>query len=406
MDFMVKTPLFEGGPLTLPYTHIIFRRDRSLTCPFYIPMIFRGLLLIMLLFTYPTSAQDEVDNPLPDDERHDHPWYVFLQDGEDDTSDELIFVDALTGQQTILLVNGERFTLYDGQVMFFDTVYQQVMMANTYGELYPHPFIQLGANHHRVDWLVSDDKSQIAWTLAGRDARDRLTTITTVANIDGTNPRQVLAETDDIGSNLRSVPVSFDDNIKTLYMGTHIDGISEHAVFQQYVSFFSLDMDSGETEMMAGETLNCICGAALQGNKFLRLRLTDDFNAFDLHIHNTKVENSQVLAAIRLSNYETAGDILISPDGSKAIYALGRVTDFGGTNEEIQTVFVLVDLDSLTQEVWTNPISTYLRPVEWTDDNSAIIFTSPDQRGTWKISLSDGRLERIADASYLGTLGE
>ena len=36
---------------------------------------------------------------------------------------------------------------------------------------------------------------------------------------------------------------------------------------------------------------------------------------------------------------------------------------------------------------------------------SAVIFTSRQRDGTWKINLSDGKLDKVANATYLGTLG-
>jgi hypothetical protein len=57
-----------------------------------------------------------------------------------------------------------------------------------------------------------------------------------------------------------------------------------------------------------------------------------------------------------------------------------------------------------TQTALTDPITTFVRPVAWTEDNSAILFTSPTLDGTWKIQLSDGALVKVAEATYLGTI--
>jgi hypothetical protein len=65
-------------------------------------------------------------------------------------------------------------------------------------------------------------------------------------------------------------------------------------------------------------------------------------------------------------------------------------------------VFVLVNLEDMTQTALTEPITTYVQPVAWTEDNSAVIFTSPEQDGTWKVDLSDGTLDRVAEATYVG----
>jgi hypothetical protein len=66
---------------------------------------------------------------------------------------------------------------------------------------------------------------------------------------------------------------------------------------------------------------------------------------------------------------------------------------------------MLVDLEAMTQKPLTDPITTFVEPLMWTEDNSAIIFTSRQRDGTWKINLADGRLDRVADATYMGIVG-
>jgi len=45
-----------------------------------------------------------------------------------------------------------------------------------------------------------------------------------------------------------------------------------------------------------------------------------------------------------------------------------------------------------------------VRPIGWTDHDSAILFTSPTLDGTWKINLADGTLTKVAAATYVGLL--
>jgi hypothetical protein len=67
-------------------------------------------------------------------------------------------------------------------------------------------------------------------------------------------------------------------------------------------------------------------------------------------------------------------------------------------------VFIVVDLIQMTQMALTEPITTFVQPFTWTEDNSAIIFTSRQRSGTWKITLADGTLDKISNATYLGSL--
>jgi len=105
-----------------------------------------------------------------------------------------------------------------------------------------------------------------------------------------------------------------------------------------------------------------------------------------------------------LAGYTQAGDVVISPDGRQAVYALAQVQDFGRADQSVRTVFMLVDMELKTQTPLTQPITTFVEPHSWTEDDTAILLTSRQQDGTWKINLSDGKLTRVADATYLGTV--
>ncbi|MFW5772061.1 MAG: hypothetical protein ACOCZH_01970, partial [Phototrophicaceae bacterium] len=200
-----------------------------------------------------------------------------------------------------------------------------------------------------------------------------------------------------------ALPVAFSEDQSQLYMDYHPDGVSQFIVYDQYASIFSVDLETGETSLMPDEPANCICGAALAKNRFLRMRLTADLEGFDLYVYNIGGTLAHQIDAIRTDRYDTGGDILISPDGRQAVYALTRLD---GTGDDLATrsAVVLVDLEMLTQSVLVDSITTFVRPVEWTEDNSAVIFTSPMQDGTWKINLRDRRLERMASATYIGVL--
>jgi hypothetical protein len=184
------------------------------------------------------------------------------------------------------------------------------------------------------------------------------------------------------------------------------DRVSEFTPFKLYAQLFELDLTTGQITLLPDEQGRCLCGAGLGDEHFLRLRLTEDLQAFDLYIYNLAGEVHDTLPALRLNvDYDTGGDILLSPDGQLAVYALSKVTDFGLSSQSIRTTFVLVDLNMLTQAPLTQPIRTFVIPAAWTEDNSAILLTNPLQNGTWKINLADGGLEKIADATYLGRMG-
>jgi hypothetical protein len=329
-------------------------------------------------------------------------WQVFLQrDVDDNGGDQLTFIDVLTGAETTADVNGERYTLAGNQVIYFDRAANRVRVALPDGTVSDHAFIQPGGDTRRVDWLVAPDNSLMVWTLTG-GTPDALNTVTTLANLDGTNPRQVL--NDGPRNGIRALPVAFSPDKSALYMDFQPDGVGDFTPFPQFAGLFSLDLANGTQSYLLGEP-GCFCGAAIGDGLLLRLAVASDLSGFDLKVVNLGGNVEQTLPAIALENYTQAGDIVIAPDGSKAVYAVAQIRDFGTPDQSVRTVFVLVDLSAMTQTPLTDPITTFVEPLAWTEDNSAIIFTSRQRDGTWKISLGDGQLDKVAEATYLGRMG-
>ncbi len=339
----------------------------------------------------------------PDTDFAGHPLQVFLQRNINRAgADRLLFVDTLTGESTPVEVNGRGYTLADRAVLFYDTAAGRVMLARPDGSVTEHPFVQPGPQTRRVDWLLSPDMTHIAWTLTEGPDDSALTTITTVARLDGSDLREGLVDGPRPG--IRALPVAFNDDHSVLYMDYQPDSIADITPFQQFAGLFALNLDSGEAAFLPGEP-GCFCGAGIGSGLLLRLQLADDLGGFDVGVHHLDSGASDVIPALRLPGYTQGGDVLIAPDGTRAVYALAQVRDFGGPNQSVRTVFVLVNLTARTQTALTSPITTFVQPVAWTEDNTAVIFTSPNQDGTWKVNVNDGRLARIAAATYLGTLG-
>lgn len=353
------------------------------------------LLLSLLLLLLPLHAQE--------DDVRNHPWQVFVEADIDETGlDRLIMVDMLTGNDLRFEVYGERFTIYKRSVLFFDQLNRRVMLAAPDGELREHPFIQLPPDARRVDWVISDDGTRVAWTVTRAQAGNLLTTTSFIARLDGTEQREIL--TDGPRQDVRALPLALTGD--TLYFDLgYIDGLENFTDFNLYAGVAALDLTTGTLTPLPDEApANCLCGADLREQRFGRLRLTNDLTGFNFHIYNLQAGMSDVIPALNLPNYTTGGDVLLSPDGTQAVYALARVDNFGTPEQTNQTVFVLADLETLTQEALTRPITTFVVPVAWTEDNSAIILTNPRRNGTWKLNLSDGRLARIAEATFLGSL--
>jgi hypothetical protein len=322
-------------------------------------------------------------------------WQVFVQ-RDVDGADRLTFVNLLSGEETSLSVNGEHYTVLPAGVLFEDAEDGRVLVATPDGEIAAHPLIEPGDSTRRVDWTVSADGRALAWTIT-EGTPDALTTTTWFA--DGESARQIFADGPRDG--IRAFPVAFNAERSMLYMDYQPDTIADFTPFRQYAALFALDLESGETRSLPGEA-GCFCGGAIGSGRFLRLTLAE--SGFDLRVVNLETNEERLISGVGLSDYTQGGDVLISPDGAHAVYALAQVRGFGTAEQALQTTFVLVDLISFTQSQLVEVSDLFLRPVAWTDDASAILLTSPAQDGTWKINITQNSVENIAAATYLGTM--
>ncbi|NDJ61530.1 MAG: hypothetical protein GYB67_10415 [Chloroflexi bacterium] len=359
-----------------------------------------GLMVLALLIAgvSPLHGQPEVRAP--------RPWQVFLvRDLGAPERGRLVFVDLLTGDETITPVAGSRFTLTPDAVLFYDHDTDRVRLATADGSVRDHPFIQPQADTRRIDWIIAPDRDRIAWTMTSGSST-ALTTITSVAGIDGRG--RSVALTDGPRDGIRAFPVAFSGDLRTLYLDYQPDTIGDITPFRQYAGLFAVDVVTGATEALPEEP-GCFCGAGINGDLFLRLTLAASRSGFDLIVYNLDGGGpgsgvGQTVPGLSLPEYTQGGDLLISPDGRRALYALARVRNFGTPNQTIQTIFVLVDLVNLAQTVLIEPINTFVRPVAWTEDNSAVLFTSPNRNGTWKLNIDENALRIVAEGGYLGTL--
>lgn len=332
-----------------------------------------------------------------------HSWDVYLQRSvTPNGADRLTFIDILTGATVTTEVNGERYTLFGKNVLYFDYLNERVMTVGTDGVPRTHPFVQMTQGARRVDWVVSRDGRMIAWTTTYGEA-NALTTITQIANHDGANRREILR--DGAREGIRALPVAFSVEGDALFMDAHPDGLGRFVAYPQYAGLFRVDFDTSQITPLPGEP-SCFCGAGFRAGQFLRLSLSSTLNGFDLRVYNLDNGQSSTIPSLSLAGYTQAGDILIAPDGTKAVYALSQVSDFGTPRQSVRTVFVLADLRAYTQAPLTDPITTYVQPTRWTEDNAAVLFTSPQVNGTWKITLADGKLKKVAEAALLGRLDD
>ncbi len=319
------------------------------------------------------------------------PKQVFLVGGS-----QLTFVDLATGDSRTIPVTGDRFTATRSAILFFDRASNRVMVAHPDGIVSEHPFVQPGAGISRIDWSIAHDEGLIAWTETRGDA-SALVTTTWLAGLDGSGVRQVFS--DGPRNGIRAYPVAFSDDNATLYMDYQPNTIGDLTPFRQYAGLFALNLADGKTAALPGEP-GCFCGAGIASDFFLRLTLAE--GGFGLRIR--RLSNNTETTLPPVNNFTQAGDVLIAPDGQRAVYALAQISGFGTAAQSLQTVIVLVDLLNFTQQPLGAPVDRLLRPLVWTEDDSGILFADPQSQTTWKATVRDGTFEEVADGVYLGTL--
>ncbi len=357
-----------------------------------------SLLAVVFLMALCQIEAQETMQPAP----NTRSWDVFIEVHDDRPNQtDLIFADILSGETFTLHTIGERYTLLEDGVLYFDTRDRQVKLAKPNGTIRDHPFITMTPDAYRVDWAVSTDRQAIAWTLARKSSDSILTTSTFMADANGTEIRELL--TDGPRTHVRVLPIALSDDKAELYMDVHPDGIDEYAPYVQYAGLFALNLASGEMRTLPGEPA-CFCAAGFGTGMFLRLRPNDESGGVDVQLDSLHGGAARVIPALSRQHDARAGGVLVSADNTLAVYALSQMRGYGTAEQAVRTVFMRVNLLTLEQSPLSKPITSFVQPLKWTEDNTAILFTSDRQNGTWKIILDSGQVVKVAAATYLGHL--
>lgn len=345
------------------------------------------------------SGQDELQPGLTG-----HNWAVFLRHNSAAPAETaVIFVDLLTGETTNALTRGERHTLIDDGVLYFDGNDLQVKLVKPDGLIREHPFLVMKSGDFRIDWAVANDGRQIAWAIS-RQGSDGLATSLMVADAGGSDIRQLLSYGPRPG--IRLVPVAFDRVADALYVAVHVEGTEEATAYARHSGLFRLDYSA---ENVATSALTndqpCFCAVGFGDDVWLRLVSEDRTSGIELEIHELSTGTMRVVPPISMGSYEEAGNLLVSSDGAVAVYALSQVSGLNSLREDIRSVAVLVDLENARQMVVNYPMSNLVRPIAFTEDNSAVLLRQEGRDGTWKMQLDDGETVMVANDTFLGIIG-
>lgn len=355
---------------------------------------------ICLLALQPAIGEPRSEAPLLN-----HPRQVYISRGTDGDIDQVVFVDLITGERTSAAVSGRGYTLLNDALLFEDRITRRIRLLSPDGTVRDHPLIQRPPDARRIDWMVSADRRQIAWTITTGEP-DALMTATYIIQdlaVPGEQPRLLLNDGPHDG--IRAFPVAFVSN--RLIMDYQPDTIADLLPLRLYAALFSVDLDTGTTRSLPGEA-GCFCGAAIAGDQFVRLTLEDD-GGFGLRIVDLTTLVQRIVPPIartqpEFSTFTQAGDLLIAPDGASAVYSLVRIRGAASPDQTLETAIIIVDLATLTQRVLLPPTFDRIQSIAWTDDSAGLLLRDAGQPGTWLLDRLEGRRTQIASLEYLGNL--
>ncbi|MCY3917015.1 MAG: hypothetical protein OXG49_13475 [Chloroflexi bacterium] len=361
-------------------------------------------ILIVMLALLPAWTAFGQDSAQPEPQLRS--WDVFTRGNAENASQTVvIFIDLLSGDQSTLSATGERFTLATTGVIYFDIAERQVKLGKADGVIRDHPFINLTAESHRVDWAVSNDKEWIVWSISRREEDGQLITATWLSDVAGTEIRELLVYGPRDGIQLR--PISFGEDQSEIFMEALALGSEESGIYRRRTGLFALALVEGElvTRALPGDQ-TCFCAIGFGANRMLRLTPNRATNGLDVEIYALDSGEKQTIPALSRGNYSEGGNILISADGKQAVYALSQVRELAGEQDEIRSVLVHVDIENGRQRIASSPIAGTIRPLGFSERSRAALVAAEQSGATLKVELEDGRLVTVADAIYLGQIGE
>lgn len=356
----------------------------------------QGLLLTLLLLCCTCLAQAQAVPPAQ------HRDVFSLRDPASADTTTLSFINLLSGEASEVEAKGSQFKLTTLGVIYLDSEDKAVKLAQNNGTIRKHPFIDFAASDHSIDWVVSADGARIAWTITRQLADESLTTTTWLADSDGDNLRELLADRPRVG--IRLLPVAFRPRSEQLIMEVRAAEVVETGPYMLRTGLFVLDFATSDvnSRQLPGEQ-DCYCAFGVGADVMLRL-MRSGAGGFVAEVFALESDRTNVVEALPVADYPYAGNLIVSGDDSLAVYAMSQVEDEAGDDSRFRTLLARIDLLAARQEIVSRPIPTVVRPIAFSEDNSALLFTTVNEGGTWKLRLADQAISKVADGVYLGRM--
>ncbi|MDE2775308.1 MAG: hypothetical protein OXI77_05125 [Chloroflexota bacterium] len=361
------------------------------------------ILISILLLVSQSYSQDDIGADLQQNR-----WDVFVKRNDADPSrTDVIFINLLSGDETTLSAPGERFTLTSGGVIYFDLAERQVKLGKADGIVRNHPFIIANSETRRVDWVVSEDREWIVWTISRQVADGQLITATWLADVGGAEVRELLVYGPRDGIQL--LPIGIGKDLREVFMEAHAFGSERLSAYTRRTGLFALVLadDGLVTRALPGDQ-SCFCAVGFGANVMLRLAPNPAKGGLDVEVFRLDGDGGdpQVIPALSRGSYSEGGNIVLSADGKQAVYALSQVGGAADEDVEMRSVVIHVDIENGRQRIVGSPLPGLIRPLRFGAENRAALIALEQHDRTLKVDLEDGRLIEVAGAVYLGQLGE
>jgi len=241
------------------------------------------------------------------------------------------------------------------------------------GVMTPLPASIVGEADETGDYAVSPDGTQIAYSGHGEGGISQIF----VANLDGTNPRQVTHDLQAIG------PAWSPDGTKVAYSGRG----SETSV----LNIFVLDLTTGETTQVTFEDADAVGAAYSPDGSSIVYNTARPLHQWGVRIVPATGGESRLL--VGAGGAGEAGDGTLSPDGSLLAFGYSEQSQGNGTDIWISNA------DGSDPRPLVRGAPGYLLDPNWSPDGTRIAYFDDDFREVYVVDVATGTTTLVAEGA-------
>lgn len=325
---------------------------------------------------------------------------VFVEQRPDSNTARIYFMDTLSGLSTVASVeSGHGFVLLGDYVLYEKSRTGAVMRVNVDGTLEPHPFIRRAVDTVQIDWVVSQDRRAVAWTLVNAVGESAAF----VAWADGSDLRQLPLQPEQERRALFPLALTSDRSM-FFYDAAHplpSEDAVPYTVFHHMVRY-GID---AETMFPIPNEPNCPCAAAVtsNGRNIARLEAESGLGPFALHMWDLPSGADIRVAAPQIA-LRQAGNLVLNSNGTRAVYSAAAGVGIEAGILPEQYALIVVDVGAGVQRMVLLPGPDRYRPLAFIDGDTALLLMHEVHGGTYKLDLERAELQHVSDKRYLGTI--